>query len=326
MRSAPSRTPLLICGLKLMNPMNSSDIHQVMRIYLLSALVIAAVILIAAPTAGARDLAKSIVAVGDVACSPGSAITATKCHQRGVADLTRRLRPDQLWLAGDIQYSRGERESFDGVFHSVFGNLREITRPVPGNHEYDTAGAAGYFGYFGHRAGDPELGYYSFNSGAWHVVALNSNCDQVPCGYRSRQLRWLKRDLRVNPNRCVAAIWHHPLFSSGSHGANPAVRPLWRALTEARAEFGVTGHDHHFEAFLPQDANGVVRPRTGLVEYVVGTGGKSLYPVSASGANRQALVQNSFGVLALELRPRGWSWRFVDEAGSTLAAGRRGCR
>lgn len=326
MRSAPARTPLLICVLKLMNPMNSSDIHRMMRTRLLSALVAVVAVSIVAPAAGARDLSKTVVAVGDIACSPGSVVTATKCHQQGVGDLTRRLRPDQLWLAGDIQYSRGERENFDGAFHPAFGDLRGITRPVPGNHEYYTAGAAGYFGYFGRRAGDPRRGYYSFNIGSWHVVALNSNCGQVPCGYRSQQLRWLKRDLRANPNRCVAAIWHHPLYSSGSHGANHSVRPLWRALTGARAEFGVTGHDHHFEAFLPQDANGVVRPRTGLVEYVVGTGGKSLYPVSTPGANREALVQNSFGVLALELRPRGWSWRFVNEAGSTLAAGRRGCR
>ena len=107
----------------------------------------------------------------------------------------------------------------------------------------------------------------------------------MACDYGSRQLRWLQRDLRRNPNRCVAAIWHHPLYSSGSHGSNPHVKPIWRTLMRARAELAVTGHDHHFEAFGPQDENGVLRPRTGLRQFVVGTGGRSLYPTSGSGAH-----------------------------------------
>lgn len=279
-----------------------------------------------AQPAAARDASRTIVALGDIACAPGEPTTATTCRQQQVADLTKRLDPDQLWLAGDLQYSIGAGEAFKGSYDKAFGAFRGISRPVPGNHEYYTPGAAGYYGYFGRRAGNPKRGYYSFDVGAWHVVALNSNCEIVPCGYGSRQLRWLASDLRRNPNRCVAAIWHHPLYSSGEHGANPEVRPIWRTLTKARAELAITGHDHHFEAFQPQDENGVLRPRTGLREFVIGTGGRSLYPTPGTTVNSQTIVQGSFGALSLRLKPRGWSWSFIAEDGSTLASGAGRCR
>lgn len=302
-----------------------ADIQKMSFRALLSAAVLALTLALA-PVAEAGVGSKSIVAVGDIACPPGSAVTATKCRQEQVAALTRRIDPDQLWLAGDIQYPVGAPSDFAGGFGSAFGDMKSISRPVPGNHEYYTANAAGYYGYFGARAGKPTRGYYSFNIGAWHVVALNSNCEFVACGYGSAQLRWLARDLKSNPDRCIAAIWHHPLYSSGEHGSNPQVRPIWKALLRARAEFAVVGHDHDFEAFLPQNADGVLRPATGMREYVVGTGGRELYPLSATAVNRQSAVQGSFGVMAVELKPRGWSWRFVDESDRTLSSGRGSCR
>lgn len=279
-----------------------------------------------AETAAARDASRTIVAVGDIACAPGEPVTETTCRQQQIADLITRLAPDQLWLPGDLQYSVGAAEAFRGSYDKSFGPFRRISRPVPGNHEYFTPGAAGYFGYFGRRAGDPKRGYYSFDAGAWHVVALNSNCSEVPCGYGSRQLRWLARDLRRTPNRCVAAIWHYPLFSSGDHGANPEVKPVWRTLMKARVELGVSGHDHHYEAFRPQDENGVLRPRTGLRQFIVGTGGRSLYPTPGAAANSKAIVQGSFGVLQLRLKPRGWSSSFIAEDGRTLSTDAGRCR
>ncbi|MBI5310634.1 MAG: metallophosphoesterase [Actinobacteria bacterium] len=277
-------------------------------------------------SSAARDATKTVVALGDVACAPGEAVTDTRCRQDQVAALTRSLAPEQLWLAGDLQYSIGAGEAFSGSFDSAFGEFRSIWRPVPGNHEYYTPGATGYYGYFGRSAGDPRRGYYSFDAGAWHVVALNSNCDDVPCGYGSAQLRWLARDLKANPNRCVAAIWHHPRYSSGKHGDDPRMRPFWRTLVKARAELAITGHDHHFEAFLPQDENGVLRPRSGLRQFVIGTGGRSLYSTPGSANNSQALVQDHFGALVLKLRPGDWSWRFASESGLTLASGDGRCR
>lgn len=277
-----------------------------------------------APAAGATGY--KVVAVGDIACSPGATVTANACHQRRVADLVKRLAPRQLWLVGDLQYDRGERSAFDAVFDRSWGRYRAISHPVPGNHEYYTPGAAGYFGYFGWRAGTAGRGYYSFRAGAWHVVALNSNCDQVACGAGSRQLRWLRADLRANHRRCVAAIWHHPLYSSGAHGANPAVRPLWRELRKARAELVISGHDHDFETFLPRDENGVAHARSGLRQFVSGAGGRSLYPVGGPASNSQSVIAGHFGALALMLRRGGYAWRFVDERGRTRAADSAVCR
>lgn len=290
-----------------------------------TAALVGAVFLLA-PSAQARVNSRTIAVAGDIACPADQATTATRCRQREIAALTEKIDPDELWLPGDLQYWSGALEDFRSAYAESFGRFRRISRPVPGNHDYGTAGAAGYFSYFGRRAGDSSRGYYSFNSGAWHVVALNTNCGQVACGYRSTQMRWLSRDLRANPNRCVAAIMHTPRYSSGQHGDNVTVRPFWRMLLRHRAEFAVSGHDHDFEAFQPQDADGVLRPRTGIVQYVVGTGGFSLYDVDSPHSNSQWVVQGHFGVMAATLRDRGWSWRFIDEQGRSLAAGRGSCR
>lgn len=266
-----------------------------------------------------------VVVTGDIACSPGRVATADKCHGSQVADRVAALAPRQLWLAGDLQYDNGERSSFDTVFNASWGRFHRIWRPVPGNHEYNTPGAVGYYGYFGAAAGAPDKGYYSFGAGGWHVVALNSNCTVVACGEGSAQLNWLRADLRRNRNQCVAAIWHHPRFSSGSHGENPAVVPFWKELRKARAELVVNGHDHDLETFLPQDENGVARPRTGIREFVSGGGGRSLYRIAGTASNSQSVIASEFGVLELDLGRLGYRWRFVAESGSTLAAGRARC-
>lgn len=282
-----------------------------------------AIVAVAPPAAAA---AYKVVAVGDIACPPSGAVTADACHQQKVSNLVKKLAPRQLWLAGDLQYDKGERSAFDAVFDRSWGRYRGISHPVPGNHEYYTPGAAGYYGYFGRRAGTAGRGYYSFSAGSWHVVALNSNCDQVACGPGSRQLRWLRADLKANHQRCVAAIWHYPLYSSGPHGANPSVRPFWRELRKARAELVVSGHDHDFETFLPQNENGVARAGSGIRQFVSGAGGRSLYPVNASASNSQQVIAGHFGVLALTLRHAGYAWRFVDEQGRTRGSGRGACR
>jgi acid phosphatase type 7 len=250
-----------------------------------------------------------LAAAGDVACAPGSAVTPTTCRHGDTASLLETLAPDAVAILGDVQYDRGTALEFQGSFAPTWGRLGDRLRPAPGNHEYLTPGAAGYFGYFGPAAGPDNRGYYSYDIGSWHVIALNSNCTIVSCAAGSEQERWLRADLAANPSRCVMAYWHHPRFSSGPHGDSTAVAPLWTALHEAGADVVLAGHDHLYERFAPQGPQGNADPN-GIREWVVGTGGRRLYTFGPPKPNSEARDDTSFGVLALTLRPDGYDWRF----------------
>jgi acid phosphatase type 7 len=201
---------------------------------------------------------------------------------------------------------------------------RSPGRPMPGNHEYDTRGAAGYFHYFGRAAGDPGKGYYSYDLGEWHIVALNSNCKEEEvggCEASSQQVRWLKADLAANKDqRCTLAYMHHPRFSSGKeHGNIHYVKPLWEALYEAGADVVLSGHEHNYERFAPQTPAGRADPQRGIREFVVGTGGgKGHYPISEPIAISEVHNDETYGVLKLTLRPKSYEWRFVPEEGETF--------
>jgi len=111
-----------------------------------------------------------------------------------------------------------------------------------GNHDYYAEDAPGYFGA---AAGDPEEGYYAYDRGNWHVVVLNSMCEEVGgCEATSPILTWLERDLDANSQACTLAYFHHPLFSSGMHGNQPEMRATWDVLYAANANLVVNGHDH----------------------------------------------------------------------------------
>lgn len=137
-----------------------------------------------------------------------------------------------VFTAGDSVYSDGTSEEFANCYEPSWGRHKARTRPAVGNHEYHTPGAAGYFAYFGEAAGDPSKGYYSYDLGAWHIVVINSNCDEIGgCEPGSPQEQWLRADLAAHPTACTLAYWHHPLFSSGQHGSDTAVRPICRHCT-----------------------------------------------------------------------------------------------
>ncbi|HET6622980.1 MAG TPA: Calx-beta domain-containing protein, partial [Gaiellaceae bacterium] len=202
-----------------------------------------------------------VAAAGDVACDPesdafeGGRGDGLECRQRATSDLLVRKRYAAVLALGDLQYEDATRAKFGASYDPSWGRLRSITRPVPGNHEYRTDGADGYFGYFGAAAGDPAKGYYSYDLGGWHLVALNSSCSEVGgCGAGSRQERWLRADLAASSAPCTLAYWHHPRFSSGSHGSDPSYEAFWRALYEAGADVVLVGHDHDYERFAPQTA------------------------------------------------------------------------
>jgi 3',5'-cyclic AMP phosphodiesterase CpdA len=267
-----------------------------------------------------------IAAAGDIACDPGAATAARNrgftnvCRERATADLLVKGHYAAVLTLGDNQYENGGLSDYQTAYGTSWGRLKTITYPVPGNHEYGTSGAAGYYTYFGARAGARTQGYYSFDVGGWHLVALNSNCGAVGgCSQSSPQGRWLTADLAAHPAACTLAYWHHPRFSSGLHGNDSRNDGFWRILYAAGADIVLVGHDHHYERFAPQTPGAAPDRARGIREFVVGTGGRSHYPYTSIRANSQVRNSDAFGILALTLRPAGYDWRFVPEPGKTFA-------
>lgn len=257
----------------------------------------------------------TVVAVGDIA----------RCNQNGdeaTAKLVEHTQGTVLAL-GDNAYDAGSDREYQECYDPAWGRFRQRTHPVPGNHDYETADAAGYFHYFGDAAGK---GYYSFDLGAWHLVALDSNCgDTGGCGPDDPQGRWLRADLAESSAKCTLAFWHHPRFSSGKHGANDLSAPFWEALYEAGADLVLNGHDHDYERFAPQSPAGQADESRGIREFVVGTGGGNLRPFSSTAANSERRLAETYGVLALKLRPGAYDWRFVTADGDTADKGSGAC-
>ncbi len=177
-----------------------------------------------------------------------------------------------------------------------------------------------YFDYFGAAAGDPKTGYYSYELGTWHIIVLNSECKDVGgCDSGSPQEKWLRADLAANPAACTLAYWHKPLFSSGgAHGNDLTVKALWQALYEANADVIVGGHDHDYERFAPQQPDGAADPARGIREFVVGTGGKNHRPFGPPIRNSEVRDATAFGVLKVTLKPGGYDWQFIPEAGKSF--------
>lgn len=264
-----------------------------------------------------------VVAVGDIVCGTRTSSTAA-CEHPATASLVGTLDPTAVLLLGDNQYEDGTLADFDSFYHPTWGAHKAITWPSAGNHEYQTPGAAGYYDYFNGvgaqtgRAGDRSKGYYSFDLGGWHLIALNSNCAAVGgCGQGSPQEQWLRADLTANPRTCTLAYWHHPRFSSGVHGNASSMQAIWRALHDYRADLVLAGHDHDYERFAPQTANGTADP-AGIRSFVVGTGGKDLRSFGTVAANSELRGNTAFGVLKLTLRASSYAWEFVPIPGDAL--------
>jgi hypothetical protein len=225
-----------------------------------------------------------------------------------------------VFTLGDNAYEHGTHDEFEQCYDPTWGRELARTRPTPGNHEYGTRDAAAYFRYFGVAAGEPGEGWYAYDAGSWRVYVLNSNCAEVGgCDTGSAQERWLRDDLAAIPRACVLAMWHHPLFSSGEHGNNPITRPLWQDLYDAGADLILNGHDHTYERFAPQTPTGRLDPERGIVEMVVGTGGRSHYPFPIIRDNSLVRDNTSWGLLQLVLFEGAWSFRFLPVAGASFS-------
>jgi hypothetical protein len=273
-----------------------------------------------------------IAAAGDIACDPFSGSynhgrgTSSECRQRATFNLLLARRYVAVLTLGDLQYEDGSYGKFRFSYGTTWGREKAITKPAPGNHEYKTKSASGYFKYFGRAAGDSAKGYYSFDVGTWHLVSLNSNCTEIGgCQEGSPQERWLRRDLAAHKSKCTLGYWHHPRFSSGGHGSDDSVSGLWHALYDYGADVVLVGHDHDYERFAPQNVAGALDRAQGIREFVVGTGGRSHREFGSVQPHSQVRDSTSFGILSLTLKPKGYDWRFIPAVGAFTDSGRGTC-
>jgi acid phosphatase type 7 len=285
------------------------------------------------PPAGAGN-DPVIAAAGDIACDPANnTVGAGRCRQSFTANLIKADSSIQAVLSlGDNQYDCGSLSAFQQSYDKSWGAFKSKTRPVVGNHEYLTsgggtgcdstnAGAEGHWDYFGALAGTKGQGYYSYDLGAWHIIALNSNCSKVGgCSPGNPQNTWLKNDLAAHPAACTLAYWHHPLFSQDTSGgaANAASKPLWDVLYAARADVILTGHSHNYERYPLLNPSGSTDNAQGIRQFIVGTGGANLTPFDATKLPRPTVINNTtFGILKLTLHPASYSWQFVPDPNGT---------
>jgi len=217
--------------------------------------------------------------------------------------------PQALVLSlGDHTYPNGRAAEFSDCYEPTWGRFKSRTHPAPGNHEYYSGTANGYYGYFGNAAGPKGRGYYSFDAGGWHFISLNS---EMKGEEHERQLLWLKDDLAAHPALCTLAYWHSPLYSSGGHPMTDHMREAWRLLYEAGAELVLSGHDHDYERFAPQDDKGQRDDARGLRQFVVGTGGAYLTPFRWTVDHSETRQNWRVGVLKLVLKDKGYEWEFL---------------
>lgn len=277
------------------------------------------------------DVGTKVVAVGDIASCESDGDEAT-------AKLIEELAPSALFALGDLAYEDGSEEQFEDCYDPSYGRFKDITYPAIGNHDYGEDGyegyaddpsrtydTSGYSGYFGARAGEAGKFWYSYDLGSWHVVVLNSNCDNgVGCDPYSEQMTWLDDDLSKTDKPCILGYWHHPLFTSGYHGDDPKMRAAWNLLYGYGADVVLNGHEHDYERFASQDPYGNPDPN-GIREFIVGTGGKSLRRPATAKANSEALSNTSYGVLELTLHESSYEWAFKPATGGFTDSGEQEC-
>ncbi len=276
-------------------------------------------------TPGAAPGTVIVAGAGDIACGTGS--TGASCKQQATSDLLLSLNPDLVLAFGDTQYESGTLNDFKHSFDPTWGRLKAKLRPAPGNHEYLTSGASGYFDYFNGvgqasgPAGDRSKGYYSYDVGNWHVIAANSNCGNVGgCEVGSAQYTWLQNDLAQDSHPCSLIYMHHPLSSSDTRNfdTNPAYQPLLQLFYDDGGELMLVGHSHFYERFARMDANKNADGNYGFREIVVGTGGRNVYGFGSIRPLSEVRNGASFGVIKLTLAPDQYTWEFVPVAGSSF--------
>jgi hypothetical protein len=227
-----------------------------------------------------------------------------------------------VYTLGDNAYFDGSRQNFAQCYDPFWGRHKDRTLPTPGNHDYHTPGAMGYFTYFGSAANPPD-GYYSYQLGAWRIFALNSEISAFP---GSPQHTWLRQELAAFPTRCALAYFHTPVFGSGANGSNPHMQAIWTVLYEAGVDVVISAHDHNYERFAAQDPSGRADPQRGIRQFVVGTGGIELTPFRTIRPNSEVRNNTAWGVLRFTLHADRYDWQFMPVAGQTFTdSGNQAC-
>lgn len=279
-----------------------------------------------------------ILAAGDISTS------TTTGNSKTTSDIILSMKPTNVLILGDSQYDEGALSAYNSYFNPTWGRFKSIIRPAPGHHDYYTdTKATGYYSYYGaaaNNASQPNCtsgceGYYSFNIGNWHLIALNTNhqgngpalniCLYIACNATSAQVAWLKQDLAANTKPCVLAYWSDPRFASGTkHGSNPNVGPIWDALYAGHVDLALNGHEHYYERFGKQNPSGQADPK-GIREIISGTGGNVLYPFGPTIANDEVRNDTTHGVTQIVLHPDSYDWKFIPADGTFTDSGSAAC-
>jgi len=238
--------------------------------------------------------------------------------------LIRRINPTYALTAGDEAYENGTAADY-AQYDQSWAAFKTKTRPTPGNHDYHVAAGTPpyYYTYFAGQLPAENGGqYYAFNVGRWRLYSLNCEID---CSASSAQVAWLRNDLATaGAGRHKMAYLHRPRFSCGHHGSSTRPAALWNVLLSARVDVVVAGHDHVYERYPRMDATGAPSD-TGMVSFVVGTGGASHDALGAGSDPGCALArfrQNTqFGVLRLRLAATTFAWAFIATDNRVLDAG-----
>ncbi len=275
-----------------------------------SAMVLACLAtVLTAVAGGGKPQTVTLVGAGDIA---GCEFKPDRKTARLVGNIA-----GTVFTLGDNVYPEGTRAQFRNCYDPTWGKYKKRTRPAAGDQDYETPGAKPYFDYFGWRAGKPTRGYYSYDRGAWHIVALNSNCEEVGgCDWHSAQGRWLRRDLDRHRGRCTLAYFQHPLYASGKGYDSPKVKPFWSTLYNYHADVILNGHAHRYERFARITPSGERSSARGIREFIVGTGGAPGGTQHGPDEPRvQAKKVDAPGVLKLRLGSGFYHWKYVPVEG-----------
>jgi hypothetical protein len=263
-----------------------------------------------APAAKPAEEGVVFVGAGDIA----NCEVAGGGGARATAALLERFPDAVIFTTGDHAYQTGSDRDFKTCYEPTWGRFKARTHPAVGNHDLITDRGKPYYDYFGEAAGPRDKGYYSYEVGTWHVIALNS---AIAARKGSEQMKWLIEDIAAHKTECMLAYWHIARFSSGAHGSDVLMADAWKILFDAGVDIVLSSHDHDYERFAPQDDRG--KPNElGIREFVVGTGGGGVYEFKGKASNSEVRDNTTYGVLALTLKPGSYDWQFVPMAGKTF--------
>jgi hypothetical protein len=256
------------------------------------------------------DKGVPVYAAGDIAaCKSGLPQESGAARTAAIIAAGMAADTDAVVLTlGDNTYPVGLLREYVNCYHPTWGQFKARTYPSPGNHEYYTPNAVGYYAYFGDAAGPGRRGFYSFTVGSWQVISLNSNLKPQE---HQAQIAWLKEELARSRAKCTLAYWHHPVYSSGGHGSDKRMQDAFAVLHAAGADLVLASHDHNYERFAPQDAEGNEDAERGIRQFVVGTGGARLTPIGFRKFNSEVSDNSTHGVLRLSLKEAGYEWEFI---------------